>query len=178
MKAKFPIHITIEYKLTDSIDWKSLELTHAEYFELEPDEEVELDSLPKYNHAIEYLELERHQVAATRIILIDEALKAKRSIVEKFWNQGENRLIERTDIGENQYWEMILEVQVSKKPPLWEIVRVGREDGVLTPWYHAFLQDNDDGSQTEIKVDTDASSEYKQSEGIPALEKSDRSSVH
>lgn len=51
----------------------------------------------------------------TKLTIIDEAAKAKRSIIERFWNQGENRLIEWTDIGEKPYWEIILEIQVSKE---------------------------------------------------------------
>jgi len=154
MKNESPVHITIEYKLTDSSSWEFLELTPDEYFELEANEKVSLDSIPQHNHAIQYLGIEEQRVIATKIILIDEAKQAKRTLVERFWNQGENRLIERTDIGEKPYTEIILEIQVSKEPPLWEIIRIGREDGVLTPWYHAFLQDNDDDSQTETRIET------------------------
>lgn len=154
MKNESTVHITIEYKLTDSNSWEFLELTPDEYFELEANEKVSLDSIPQHNHAIQYLGIEHQRVSTTKIILIDEAKKVKRTLVERFWNKGENRLIERTDIADKPYSEIILEIQVSKEPPLWEIIRIGREDGVLTPWYHAFLQDNDDGSQTETRIET------------------------
>jgi hypothetical protein len=150
------VKIEIYYQLIDSRDWIFLELTPDEYFDLEPDEKVELDCLPRYNHAIEYLDVENEQVIATKIILIDEILQAKRSIVERYWNHGRNRAIERTDIGEYPYWEMILEVQVSANPPLWEIIRLAREDGVITPLYHGFIKDNNDGSQTETQIKIEA----------------------
>jgi hypothetical protein len=155
MKTESNIQIAIEYKLNNSIHWQSVELTPSEYFDLEPDEKIELDCIPKYNHAIEYLNLQSERIVATKLILIDPTAESKRFIVERFWNGGENRLIERTDIGANTYWELILEHQISKDPLLWEIVRLGRENGIVTPWYHGFLQDNDDGSQTETKVDTE-----------------------
>jgi hypothetical protein len=155
MKTEANIQIAIEYKLNNSLHWQSVELTPSEYFDLEPDEKIELDCIPKYNHAIEYLNCQPEQILATKLILIDQTVQSKRLIVERFWNGGENRLIERTDIGANTYWELILEHQISKDPLLWEIVRLGRENGIVTPWYHGFLQDNDDGSQTETKVDTE-----------------------
>jgi hypothetical protein len=86
--------------------------------------------------------------------LIDQQIKAKISIIERFWNHGKNRLIERTETGPNPYWEMILEIQANQKPPLWEIIRLGRENGIVTPSYHGLIQDNDDGSQTETVIET------------------------
>jgi hypothetical protein len=153
MNTEYSIHITIQYKL-ESNNWVTIELNPDEYFELEPDEKVELDSVPRYNHAIEYLDVEQHQILATKITLIDEQIKAKLSIIERFWNQGKNRLIERTEIGPNPYWEIILEIQANQEPPLWEIIRLGRENGIVTPSYHGLIQDNDDGSQTETVIET------------------------
>jgi len=155
MNSKSRIQISIEYKLVDNSCWESLELTADEYFDLEPDERPELDSIPKYNHALDYLNLESQRVSATKISLIDENMAAKRLIVEKFWNGGKNRLIERTDAGKNPYWETILEVLVSETPPLWEIIRIGREKGIMTPWYHGFIEDKNDGTQKEVLIDVE-----------------------
>lgn len=154
MNTEYSIHITIQYQLKDNNNWLTVELTPDEYFDLELDEEVELNSIPRYNHAIEYLDVEQHRILATKITLIDEKTKSKRLIIERFWNQGKNRLIECTDTGSNPYWEMILEIQANQKPPLWEIVRLGRENGIVTPSYHGLIQDNDDGSQTETVIET------------------------
>ena len=101
MKTETNIQIAIEYKLNNSLHWQSVELTPSEYFDLEPDENIELDCIPKYNHAIEYLNLQPEQIVATKLILVDQTVESKRSIVERFWNAGENRLIERTDLGAN-----------------------------------------------------------------------------
>jgi hypothetical protein len=153
MKEQPDVKIIIEYQLTDNKKWESVELTPDKYFDFEPDEKIDLNSVPKYNHAIEYLGSDHHRVGITKLLIIEEASQTKRSIIETFWNKGENRLIERFDSEPNPYWEMILEIKVSEVPPVWEILRLGKKDGVMTPWYHAFLQDNDDGSQTENRID-------------------------
>ncbi len=152
MNTAAELQITLDYRLVDSLVWQSQPLGVAEYFDLELDETASLDACPQHNHAIDYLDLPIEQVQATQLTLIDHHLQAKRTIVEKFWNQGKNRIIERTDEGVQPYSEMILEIQISQEPPIWEILRLEREQGTLTPLYHAFVQDNADGSQTETIV--------------------------
>jgi hypothetical protein len=83
---------------------------------------------------------------------VDPQAQTQRTIVEKFWNQGKNRIIERTDRGAQPYSETILEIQISQEPAIWEILRLEREQGTLTPLDHAFVQDHADGSQTETIV--------------------------
>ncbi|MDY6784836.1 MAG: hypothetical protein SW833_20220 [Cyanobacteriota bacterium] len=154
MKTEYSsLQITIEYKTKDSETWKNTKLSPREYFDLEADEKIDVDSIPKYNHAIEYLNKDVSQVSITRTILIDKMAQRKILIVEKFWNKGNNRLIERTESGSNSYWETILEIRIGEEPPLWEILRIGREDGIISPLYHGFLRDNEDGSQTETQID-------------------------
>lgn len=156
MTTTSPIEITIEYLLTDNHNWTLVKLTPDDYFDIESDETITLDSLPKYNHAREYLNYEPHQIVTTKLTLRDDSLKTKRCIIERFWNQGKNRLIERSDLGLQSYWEMILEMEISQDPPLWEILRLGRENDIITPWYHGFIQDNEDGSQTETQVNIES----------------------
>lgn len=144
MEPEASLKIAIKYQLTDSLVWHDIELTPDDYFRLEPNEKVQLRSLPKYNHAFQYLSLERDRLSGTKIVLIDNILKAKRYIVERFWNNGQNRLIEKTDISNKIYGETTLEIMVGKEPPLWEIVKVMRQDGILTSWYRGFSQNTDD----------------------------------
>ena len=144
MEPEASFQIAIEYQLTDSLDWHALELTPDEYFRLEPNEKVQLRSLPKYNHAFQYLSLERDRLSGTKIVLIDKSLNVQRYIVERFWNKGQNRLLEKTDIDRQIYGETILEIMIGKEPPLWEIVKVMRQDGVLTSWYRGFSPNTDE----------------------------------
>jgi len=151
-KQQSPVQVTLKYKTLSNADWQFIELAAQEYFDLEPDEEVEIDSIPEYNHAIDYLALDSSQIETTMLILTDEERQARRAITETFWNNGQNRLIERVDSGSAPYWEMILEVQTGQAPPIWEVLRVCREDGAMKPIYHAFIRDNHDGSQFETRI--------------------------
>jgi hypothetical protein len=144
--------ITVNYLLIDSDSWQTRTLDVGHYFDLEPDEPVDLDSCPQHNHAIDYLDLYPEQVQSTHLTLVNLKTHDQRVIVEKFWNQGKNRIIERTDLGQTPYSETILEIQISETPLVWEVLRLSRDNGSLTPLYHAFLQDNTDGSQTETIV--------------------------
>ncbi len=151
------IQVNLSYKLIDSNKWQSIELIPENYFDLEPNESISLDSLPFYNHAIEYLvedlEIQREIVLATKLHLCDRANRQERLITESFWNSGRNRLIERQDIGNKPYSEIILEMLMSEVPEVWEVLRCDRLSGILTPSYHAKIQDHEDGSQTEYRVD-------------------------
>src|SRR5262249_49510069 len=128
-------------------------LTPDEFFELEPGERATMDSVPRQNHGIDYLEFAPQTIRMTRITIIDDVQKSVRVICETFWNNGQNRVIERTDRGVSEYWEMILKIRINEAPPTWEILRLGRQDGTLSPLYHGLIQQNSNGSETETKVD-------------------------
>jgi hypothetical protein len=88
---------------------------------------VSLDSIPFYDHAIEYLvqdlEIQKESAIATKLHLYDKSTKQERLITESFWNYGRNRLIERQDMGDQPYSEIILEMLVSEVPEVWEVLR-------------------------------------------------------
>src|SRR5262249_33848733 len=112
-----------------------------------------LDSVPKYNHAVDYLDIDRRLIRNTIIKLRDSQTTATLTITETFWNEGKNRIIERTDTGPGgEYWEVIVDTQAQDQSPIVEILRFGRQDGLITPWYHGFIARNQDGSETETKV--------------------------
>lgn len=148
--------INLDYRLIDGKEWKSINLEPESYFDLESDELVTLDSIPFYDHAIEYLvedlEIQKESVMATKIRLYDKSTMQERLITESFWNYGRNRLIERQDIGDRPYSEIILEMLVSEVPEVWEVLRCDRLSGMLSPSYHAKIQDREDGSQVEHRV--------------------------
>jgi hypothetical protein len=150
------IRIKLGYKLLGSKEWKSVDFLPESYFDLESDEIVGLDSNPFHNHVVEYLvedlEIQKESVLATKVHLYDQSTKQERLITESFWNYGRNRLIERQDIGDQPYSEIILEMLVSEVPEVWEVLRCDRISGVLSPSYHAKIQDCEDGSQVEQHV--------------------------
>lgn len=146
------ISITLEYQMAGSNEWMLLTLLPEQYFDLDPGEEIQLDCVPKHNHAVDYLDFESTQVKSTKLKLLDMTTNTSISIVETFWNEGKNRAIERIDAGPNEnYWELILDLQIQDSPLTWEILRIDKRDGIITPNYHGFIQHNEDGSETEIK---------------------------
>jgi len=145
--------ITLEYRLLTNEAWKSITLSPDEYFDLDPGEQPNIDSVAKYNHGIDYLDVEPQDMRMTRITIKDDINKSAITICETFWNNGQNRVIERTDCGAREHWEMILKIRISEIPLTWEILRLGRRDGTFIPWYHGFIRRNSDGSETETKVD-------------------------
>ena len=144
--------IEISWRSSGSDDWLSRSVSPLEYFE--PDERsFEFDSIPRFDHAVEYLSLKRDDVAATKITLTNSKQKRSRMISEKFWNNGKNRIIERFDESDAPYWEMILESRSVEHPKTVEIMRIGRDpDGIVGPLSHVFLTEQEDGSHSEIIV--------------------------
>jgi hypothetical protein len=144
------MQISIEYKIKESTEWKAITLSIDEYLDLEPDEEIE-DCIPLYDHAIDYLDVDRKSISNTKLI-VREANGQLEITTETFWNQGNNRITERTDSGPKSYWLMIIEIKLKDIPPTWEILRFEKEDGIPKLCYHVIIQENEDGSQSETVV--------------------------
>lgn len=143
--------ITIEYKTTESTEWKILRLSPEEYFESEPDGGVTEDSIELHDHAVDYLDVDRQTLQVTRLTLSEAARGARRTITETFWNEGLSRIIERIDTGPEPSSELIIDARFGDSPPTWDVLRVVREDGVLRPVHHGVIRENEDGSQTETR---------------------------
>lgn len=149
------IFITIEHKLFFQTKWTRLEMAPEAYFDLGDDEAAETDSVPIYAHAIEYLEnVPKRDVELTKITIKDRMLGKTRVITEMFWNGGENRVIERTDISgqEHSDWEIILNVVVSETPYISESIRLGRPSDITTILSHVFIERLADGTERERAV--------------------------
>lgn len=145
--------ITLEYRMRDAETWTRIELEPHAYFELLDGEEPTIDGVARHDHAVAYLPKGIGALRATRLTIVDAARGAERVIAETFWNEGRNRAIERTDRGPDPYWELILDMQSGVDGSRREIVRVGRDQGVLVPRYHGIFERDADGSSPETGVD-------------------------
>lgn len=133
-------------------DW-ALEL--AEFFDLDEGELPEYESIPAHDHAIEYMNFPHDAgVEATQVVLKHGDTQSCRTITEFFWNEGCNRLIERTDrVGDSvEFWEAIVEIQIERHPPKYEVLRFGRRDSMLSALSHVFIQEQPDGSEVERQI--------------------------
>lgn len=154
MNTNPPVEVSLEYQTTNEGTWQHLALTPEAYFELEPNETPSLESVERHAHAIDYLDPGLlATLRVTRLTLHEPKTGARRTITETFWNGGKSRVIERIDTGPRPYWEMIVDARISEHPPTSDLLRIVRHDGVPKLAYHALIRDNDDGSQTETRLD-------------------------
>lgn len=146
------IQIELEWRPVGSIGWESRSLSPEEYFDYD-ERPFQLDSVPRFDHAIEYLGVDRREVLGTRITVADSQTQYRRVIAESFWNGGTNRVIERVDETDAPYWEMIVESRMSDEPSTIEVLRIGRDErGNPVPLSHVFLTEQSDGSHSERMV--------------------------
>jgi hypothetical protein len=151
------LEVMLEHKLLGQPSWRQLPITVGEYFDPDyasSDDELDIDDVPLHDHAVRYLDVSNSLVETTRLTLLDNKTCKKRTIVETFWNGGCNRIIERRDqfCGVEEYWEMIIDVQLTADPLTVEIMRVGRNAETMIIYSHSIITDNADGSQTEVKI--------------------------
>lgn len=148
------VHISIEYKLINSSQSHVVKLLPEDYFDLDPDEEIEWNCVPEYDHAIDYLDIDKTSILCTKISIIDSEAKITKIITETFWNQGENRIIERIDSGTAvSYWLMIIDIKLQDNPLIYEILRFERDEENLPKLCsHVLIKENEDGWQEEKEI--------------------------
>lgn len=123
------VRIFLEYKLINSSQWHCVEMSPEDYFDLDPDEEIEWNCIPEYEHGIDYLNIDRASILSTKITIIDPKVEVTKIITETFWNQGQNRIIERIDRGtEVSYFLTIVDIKLQDDPPIYEILRFERDE--------------------------------------------------
>lgn len=143
--------VELHYQLKDENKWNIERLSVEDYFDLDENECAEVDSVPKYTHAIEYFP--NKNIVGTKVIIVDTSSNKKRIITTKFWNNQENFVIERKDyFGEQCDVEIIIETKMIEPINTYEIMRIAREDDILVPVYHGFITDVEDGSQLEKRI--------------------------
>jgi hypothetical protein len=161
IKMSDNVNIEIQYLLKEHQEWNCFKLSPQEYFDLEESETIELDCVPQYAHALDYLReyyttIDLTQILVTRIILIDFLNKKQRQINERFWFNSQNRLIERLDLDltkfQIDYHEIIIETKIQDDPPRWEILRLNQQQQMMTPIFHSIIQQNSDGSEIETPI--------------------------
>ncbi|MBK8252206.1 MAG: hypothetical protein IPK82_06005 [Polyangiaceae bacterium] len=146
--------VEIIYRLRGDPTWHAHRVNPVDYFEpAGPEGHLEVDSVPRYDHAVQFLQLDTKEVDIVRVVIDSPGIK-RRTITETFWHGGTCRAIERQDSGITVDWEMILEVLVCDHPPTWNIVRLIRADGIVVPVYHGVITKNEDGSESELSFQT------------------------
>jgi hypothetical protein len=149
------ITINIDYKISNSPEWKTVALTPEEYFDKDyfeeyPDEEIEWDSVPEFNDALDYIDVDPEILSHTRITIFDNEKNISRTLSKALWNKGENFIIERTDKYADKVEELIvINIKLKDSPTEWEILRFQKENGIPMLEFHSVILDKEDGSQEE-----------------------------
>ncbi|OCQ89641.1 hypothetical protein BCD64_16885 [Nostoc sp. MBR 210] len=150
------LNIFIDYKLINDLQWHIVEMSPEEYFDtslLDEGEQLGWNSIPEYNHAIEYLNIDQSLVSNTRIRIQDSESLKSLTITTTFWNNGQDFIIERIDNAlDTTKYVMITQTKLQEDPTIWEIMRFKKNSDVLEIEFHTFIRENKDGSQTEKKI--------------------------
>jgi hypothetical protein len=144
--------ILIQYKLREEEKVYLTELTPEEYFDLELDEQVGIDCVPLYNHAIDYISVELEKIESTKISIADSEAQYIEITTEIFWDYGKSFLIERTEKDRDRVYNLrIINFRLSDSPIVDEIVRFETEDEFSFPILrsHVLITTHEDGSQSE-----------------------------
>lgn len=146
-----PIKIQINFLEKGQNVWQCFALEPDAYFD-EDDAPFSWDSVPRYNHAVDYLDNPSASLQATKLV-IEVAEVHKVLITETFWNNGRNRLIERIDEDNGVCErEVIIKLLQSDDPETWEIIRCHQTNGFFNINYHGLIATNSDGTESEKKL--------------------------
>lgn len=157
------INVIFKYLCRDSTQWVNYCIAPYEYFDmkqLDYGESLEIDSIPLYNDLIDYLpETIRKQIFKINIELSSNCVKKTIAFFQVFWNNQNNFSLDRKDFEKNKlvYHEKIIstiippEITISKNN-VYEILRFVYAKDNVDLVYHGIINDNSDGSQSEILI--------------------------
>lgn len=140
--------IDFKYRYIHDKNWIKLDITSEDYFDLDPDEGLDIWSIPKSDNLIDYIEKDRLDVESIIIIITDTSKNESLTFKQQLWNKQRNSMLESI---ENKQGiidvELILQTLVQDDPDeeIWETIRFSRKDGMLTPTMHSFTTENRTG---------------------------------
>jgi len=144
--------IKIEFLLRGQSHFICKEISFEEYFDLEENELVEINSIPKFSQPYQYLNIDLKELLL--IIASIEVNNETRILKQTFWNNGNNILTERIDIGIENYKEMILSFKIDEKKNIYETLRLFLGDKFTVPTYHSLIHSDGNGEDIENRFDT------------------------
>lgn len=157
MKISNNFDIKIFYKLINSDAWFTWIIDPYDYFDhhyYEDDEEIEIDSIPLHDHAINYIHIETPQaITHTNLLIRDLNSKEQIQIKESYWNNHNNNIIERIDSGgAEDYHLLIITTMLTQNPTVFQIMRFEKLNDHFEVKGHYLITKNEDGTETEHRV--------------------------
>ncbi len=145
--------VTIEFLLRGQSEFIRKEISYNEYFDLEENEEMDIDSIPRFSQPYLYLNTNIEEILF--VVIYFEINNETRIFKQTIWNNGNNILTERNDIGRENYKEIILSIKINENADLYETIRLFVGDNFIVPTYHSFIHSDKNGKEIEKRFDTD-----------------------
>ncbi|MFN3195239.1 MAG: hypothetical protein ACE364_04740 [Chlorobiota bacterium] len=145
--------VKFEYLINNLTEFKTLHIDYNEYFDLDKDEEIDTDSVPKYLQPYEYLDIHLKEIVFLKVSF--EINNNKRTIKQSFWNDGENIVTENIEKGDRNYHELIISVRLNESSEFFEVLKLNMDFEFIFPKYHGLFSYKNGKSEKEDKFDTD-----------------------
>lgn len=81
------------------------------------------NSVPEYDRAIEYLDVEPSLGSHTRLRIKDSTIQKFLTITTTFWHHSQNLIIERSDRESGEPRLVIINTKLQEAPTVWEIMK-------------------------------------------------------
>ncbi|HCC94256.1 MAG TPA: hypothetical protein DEQ26_07995 [Flavobacteriaceae bacterium] len=143
--------IKIEFLLKGENEFIRRDISYEEYFDLEENEKIEIDSIPKFSQPYLYLNINVEKILL--VIVEIEINNNKKIFKQTIWNNGDNILTERID--NDNYKEIILSVKIEEATGLYETIRLFVGNKITVPTYHSLIYLDKNGRDIEKRFNTD-----------------------
>lgn len=142
--------ISIRFRIRGCQDEQIKSFSPDDFFDLEPGEHPDIESVHKYAHACEYLEFKPNLLEFTELLIESRSLQKRIIIRETFWKKN-NRLIERRDYIAKiiEYEECIIEIFDCANSGIIKF-RHGEHSTEIA--YHVNITHKGDGSVIERRI--------------------------
>jgi hypothetical protein len=149
--------VKLRYRLLGEDAWQERAIEFEQFFggrgERPDDLFGDVDWVPQHAAVNTLDDLEAADVAVTEVIFVGSAGEML-AIKETFWNHGRSRYIEVTqqsDANAEPYSEVIFDLR-REAGETYEMIRLGREHGVMVPIHHAVSHARPDGSKRDVTL--------------------------
>jgi hypothetical protein len=144
------INVLIKYKLDNDNKWKTFNITPEKYFDLDKNKIADIDTIPKFSKAIDYIGEVPKSITETKIIITDDNCGKKLIVTTTYWDNHryymteimkfDKFIIQKTDFDNNcYYYEVIYYKQIQDEPLVDEIIKIRKNGDVLIPVFHNII---------------------------------------
>jgi hypothetical protein len=151
-----PPTVTLRYRLRDHDEWQLREVAFEELFgKAERPEDLfhDVDWVPQHAAVNLLADIGTADVAVTELTF-DGREGERLTVKETFWNNGRSRIIEvmqQRNAEREPYWEVIVDLR-REAGEVYEMIRLGRENGAVVPLHHAVSHARPDGSVHDVTL--------------------------